>query len=116
MDYTQAILDSLPGKTIEKKYEALQKLLKKKDKVKMISFEESPIFDKRVFREKFIEWPIAKCKFYYESADSYSAQGNKYINWEKAIQNWASRDDAQKKYTWPADVAENNSQIKGLAL
>lgn len=113
MDYNQAILDSLPGKSLEKKYEALQKLLKKKDKVKMISFEDSPIFDKKAFVVVFHDWPKAKCKFYYESADSYSAQGNKYINWEKAIRNWALRDDTQKKYTWPLD---NNNGLNGLQL
>jgi hypothetical protein len=116
MDYNQAILDSLPGKTLEKKYEALQKMLKKKDKVKMISFDESPIFNKMEFAITFKDWPKAKMKFYHESADSYSAQGNKYINWEKAIRNWASRDDAQKKYTWPKDAVQGNEQFNGLVL
>lgn len=111
----QLILDSIPGKTLENKYEALQKLLKKKDKVKLISFEDSPIFDKKIFRQKFSTWPTAKCKFYYESADSYSAQDKKYVNWEKAIKNWAARDDAQQKYTWPADIVGKN-QIQGLSL
>lgn len=103
MDYNQAILDSLPGKSLEKKYEALQRMLKKKDKVRMISFEESALYDKKVFLET-MGWGVDKCKFYYESADAYSAQGNKYIDWEKAIKNWASRDDLQKKYKWAADV------------
>lgn len=115
VNYNQLILDSLPGKTLEKKYEALQKLLKKKDRVRMISFEDSPIYDKKVFRETFPDWPKAKCKFYYESADAYSAQGNKYINWQKAVNNWASRDDLQQRYTWPKD-AVGESGLNGLVL
>ena len=110
-DWEKMILDSIPGATLEKKYQSLQKLLKKKDKVKMISFEDSDIYDKKVFVEKFLEWPKDKCKFYYESADAYSAQGNKYINWEKAIKNWASRDDLQGKYKWATD-----NGLNGLVL
>lgn len=81
----------------------------------MISFDDSPIYDKKVFRETFPDWPKAKCKFYYESADAYSAQGHKYINWQKAVNNWASRDDLQQKYTWPKDSAGENS-LNGLVL
>ena len=115
-DYTQLILDSLPGKTLEKKYEALQKLLKKKDRVKMISFEDSEIFDRKMFSIQFSTWPKAKMKFYYESADAYSAQGNKYIDWEKAIRNWASRDDLQNKYQWPKDGSVKGDGLNGLVL
>lgn len=78
----------------------------------MVSFEESPIYDKKEFADKFNTWHPTKMKFYYESADAYSAQGNKYIDWEKAIRNWASRDDLQNKYKWPTQ----NTPMNGLSL
>ena len=89
----------------------------KKEKVVKVAFEQSEIFDKKSFRQIFSEWPKSKCIHYYNSAISYSAEGNRYVKWDLAIANWARRDDLEGRYTWPADsVTQNNNQIKGLAL
>jgi len=82
----------------------------KKVKPKYISFEESDIYNKAEFKNYFTEWPTEKCKFYFEAADGYSSQGNKYVNWGKAINGWASRDDAQNKYLWPKKSIDSNDK------
>lgn len=64
----------------------------KRTKLPEISFEESDIFDKHKFAGYFKTWNKVKMKYYYESAESYSAQGHRYVDWGKAIRNWAAKD------------------------
>ena len=63
-----------------------------------MSFEESEIFDKNTFKNKFPLWNTKKLSYYYDAAIAYSNEGNKYANWKSAINNWAKRDDAQGKF------------------
>lgn len=62
-----------------------------------ISFSKSDIFSKEKFKEKFPEWPKEKLKYYWESADRYSTEGHKYIDWKKAITGWAAKDEREGK-------------------
>ena len=62
-----------------------------------ISFDKSLIFDKNEFKNSFPDWSKEKLKHYYEAAERYSEEGNKYVNWAKAIQGWASKDELQGK-------------------
>jgi hypothetical protein len=68
-----------------------------KDINKKVSFENSNLFDKNIFAEKFKDWNKKKLLYYYDSALSYSQEGNKYVNWGSAINNWAKRDELQGK-------------------
>jgi hypothetical protein len=75
-----------------------RKVKEKKDiKPSKIPFEKSIIFDKHKFAEKFEGWNKTKLEYYYNAAISYSIEGNKYVNWESAIRNWAKRDELQGK-------------------
>lgn len=57
------------------------------------SFEKSPFFDKKIFREKFKDWPEQKVWDFYERALGYSkANGGKYLDWIMAIRNWDKKD------------------------
>ncbi|MES3018189.1 MAG: hypothetical protein V4721_10440 [Bacteroidota bacterium] len=119
INYTQLILDALPGESLQEKYEHLITLKKRKaprgPAPKKIFFHESEIYDKEKFKQTFPDWPLAKLKHYYDSADTYSGEGNKYVNWDRTIHNWASRDDAQSKYKWAPDnvVAD---KLNGLVM
>lgn len=56
-----------------------------------IPFALSTIFDKKAFADAFPGWPKKKLRHYWESADRYSTEGNKYIDWVKAISGWAAK-------------------------
>lgn len=71
-------------------------VLKEKKQIK-ISFDKSPFFDKMYFTTSFPDWSKEKKSYYYDSALAYSTEGNKYIDWGKAISNWAKRDELQGK-------------------
>ena len=54
-------------------------------------FSESPYYDFNVFKEPLLNkcWSIEKIKRYYDRAEGYSkANGGKYLDWIKAVQNW----------------------------
>jgi hypothetical protein len=57
-----------------------------------LSFKDSEIYDKVKFAESFPNWDKNKLKFWYESAEDYSAQGNKYVDWKAAIRSWERKD------------------------
>jgi hypothetical protein len=63
-----------------------------KPKPRKISFEESNIFDKILFKETFSEWSQDKLRHYYDAALRYSIEGNKYVSWELAIKQWERKD------------------------
>ncbi len=75
-------------------------------KTKKVKFEESNIFDKNKFKDYFPEWNKTKLAYYYDSALSYSAEGNKYANWGSAIRNWAKRDELQGKLKFDNQASE----------
>ena len=81
-----------PPTTINK----INKIIKEKKEVKH-SFENSPYFDKKVFRAALPDWSVDECRIYYDKALGYSqANGGKYLNWIMAIKNWY-REDCLKK-------------------
>jgi hypothetical protein len=67
----------------------------KKSLLTKISFNDSLIFDKVNFKNRFPNWSKEKLLHYYNSALSYSVEGNKYVDWGMAINNWASRDETK---------------------
>jgi hypothetical protein len=62
--------------------------------------------DKNKFKDYFPEWNKTKLAYYYDSALSYSAEGNKYANWGSAIRNWAKRDELQGKLKFDNQASE----------
>jgi hypothetical protein len=61
-------------------------------KPRKISFEESTIFHKMLFKETFPDWSQDKLRHYYDAALRYSVEGNKYVSWELAIKQWERKD------------------------
>lgn len=61
-------------------------------KPRKISFSDSEIFDKVKFKETFPTWSQDKLRHYYEAANRYSIEGNKYVSWELAIETWEKKD------------------------
>ena len=77
-----------------------------------ISFDKSLIFDKNEFKNSFPDWSKEKLKHYYEAAERYSGEGNKYVNWVKAIQGWASKDELQGKLKFNIHTEETETERK----
>jgi hypothetical protein len=77
-----------------------------------ISFDKSLIFDKNEFKNTFPDWSKEKLKHYYEAAERYSGEGNKYVNWAKAIQGWASKDELQGKLKFNIHTEETETERK----
>jgi hypothetical protein len=77
-----------------------------------ISFDKSLIFDKNEFKNSFPDWSKEKLKHYYEAAERYSEEGNKYVNWAKAIQGWASKDELQGKLKFNIHIEETETERK----
>jgi hypothetical protein len=77
-----------------------------------ISFDKSLIFDKNEFKNTFPDWSKEKLKHYYEAAERYSGEGNKYVNWAKAIQGWASKDELQGKLKFNINTEETETERK----
>jgi L-rhamnose mutarotase len=69
----------------------------KESKEKKVLFNNSNLFDKNIFKSEFPLWNNKKLLYYYEAAIAYSNEGNKYVNWKSAINNWAKRDELQGK-------------------
>lgn len=80
-----------------------------KNKILNISFSESEIFDKVKFSKAF-NWPQDKLKYYWEAADRYSGEGNKYVDWKKAISGWASKDELSGKIKFSNTKVTHTSQ------
>lgn len=77
----------------------------KERKVKKVLFTDSNLFDKNIFKSEFHEWNNLKLAYYYEAALAYSNEGNKYVNWKSAINNWAKRDELQGKLKFEAKTS-----------
>lgn len=78
----------------------------KGNKPKKVIFQDSIIFDKNVFKEKFADWNKTKLAYYYDSALNYSNEGHKYVDWVAAIRNWAKRDELQGKLKFENQTSE----------
>jgi hypothetical protein len=64
---------------------------------KKVSFNDSEIYDLKAFADAFPDWSKEQKRYYYDAASSYSDEGNKYINWKSAINNWALRDEHNQR-------------------
>lgn len=81
-------------------------------KPKKISFNSSNIFDKLKFKECYPTWEKEKLIYYYEAALRYSNEGNKYVDWEAAIRNWAKKDELNGKITFkPKQILRDNGLL-----
>lgn len=95
----------------EEEEEEVQYVLPPKPKkVNKISFQDSDLFDKDNFVKHFPTWHREKLRHYYDAALRYSIEGNKYVSWELAIQNW-ERKDAAKGITY-APIVEEMTQAE----
>jgi hypothetical protein len=79
-------------------------------KKKKISFIDSEIYDKNKFKVAFSEWTNDKLAYYYESALTWSNEGNKKIDWIATIRTWANRDEKQGKIKFTIQNIHNNLQ------
>jgi hypothetical protein len=91
--------DDANAMQVQSEGNAIKERKGKEKKVSLIkkSFQNSELFDKNKFKDYFPEWNKTKLAYYYDSALSYSSEGNKYANWGSAIRNWAKRDQLQGK-------------------
>jgi hypothetical protein len=89
-----------------------KKRKKNKDEIikKKISFIDSEIYDKNKFKVAFSEWTNDKLAYYYESALTWSNEGNKKIDWIATIRTWANRDEKQGKIKFTIQNIHNNLQ------
>jgi hypothetical protein len=56
-------------------------------------FEESPYFDKKVFKDALPDWTQERLRKYYDAAITYSgANGGRYLDWILAVKNWYRKD------------------------
>lgn len=85
--------------------EQVQEKVQLSKKVIKCSFQDSNIFDKNIFKSEFPDWNTKKLLYYYEAAIAYSNEGNKYVNWKSAINNWAKRDELQGKLKFEAKTS-----------
>lgn len=73
---------------------------------KEILFSESEIFDKKKFSAQFSDWPKEKLKYYWQSADTWSSEGNKKVDWIRTISTWERRDSAEGKLKFKEEIKE----------
>ncbi len=79
---------------------------KPKKEGKKISFQESAIYNKTDFATQFM-WPKKKAEYYWNSADVWSKEGNKKIDWIGTIKNWERRDVAEGKLKFTEESKED---------
>jgi len=116
----QVVKEHTLGGVVEAPLEALPptkyKIVNNKEKKKKISFPESPFFDKNFFKLRFSKWGVEKLRHYYNAAERYSAEGNKYINWDKAIEGWAEKDELQGKLKFDVGTSTENKPTTVTSL
>jgi hypothetical protein len=97
----------------QSKGNAIKERKEKEKKVSLIkkSFQDSELIDKNKFKDYFPQWNKTKLAYYYDSALSYSAEGNKYANWGSAIRNWAKRDELQGKLKFDIKSSEQTETL-----
>jgi hypothetical protein len=76
------------------------------------SFKDSDIFDKIKFKDSFPKWAKNKLNYYYQSADAWSNEGNKKIDWKATINNWATRDELEGRLKFNATTLENYTVLQ----
>ena len=107
---TETITESKPKRKAKRNHNRIEEnRIEYKQKV---SFINCLIFDKLEFKKSFTDWNNKKLNYYYDAALSYSNEGNKYIDWKSAINNWAKRDELQGKIKFV--VHTNNHDTDGI--
>lgn len=92
-DIKSHTLEGVVAASLEALPPTKKKIVNIKEKKKKITFPESPFFDKNFFKLRFSKWGVEKLRHYYNAAERYSKEGNKYINWDDAIEAWAEKDE-----------------------
>lgn len=77
-------------------------------------FIHDPLFDKVKFAETFNDWSKPKLAYYYNAAETWSAENKKRINWKATIKGWASRDEAEGKFKFNDAHNTDTSSFKIL--
>jgi len=81
---------------------------KKSKKKSKIPFSQSLFFDKEQFKLRFPKWGVERLRHYYNAAIRYSDEGNKYVNWDNAIEAWSEKDDLQGKLKFDVGTSAEN--------
>ncbi len=84
---------------------------KKSIKEKRISFEDSDIYVKKAFSEKFKDWSKAKLEYYWNAADEWSENGGRKVNWYKTIANWERRDTKEGKLKFKEEEIKSETNF-----
>lgn len=75
-----------------------KELIKKKSAIKgRTLFKDSPIFNKKEFKNSFPDWSKDKLAFYYDAVLTWSNEGNMKKDWVATVRTWANRDEKQGK-------------------
>ncbi len=96
------VIDTVKDTVTDKDILLKKETKSKREKVVKIKFEDSEIFEAKKFAAKFSTWNKLKLRHYYESAISYSKEGNRYVDWAGAINNWARKDELGGKLKFDA--------------
>lgn len=84
--------------------------LKSPAKERRIYFNESDIYEKKLFAEKF-KWPKDKLEYYWNAADEWSCNGGKKVNWYQTIANWERRDTREGKLKFADKSTETQANF-----
>lgn len=78
----------------QKRSETIREEKRRRDKIinSKCFFKDSVYFDKNKFKEALSDWSKDKLAYYYESALTWSNEGNKKIDWIATVKTWANRD------------------------
>lgn len=90
---------------IEKRREEKNKIIPKK-----LFFKDSEIFDHFKFKEVFPDWEKDQLRYYWDAADRYSSENHKYLDWGKAIRNWAKKDELEGKIKFKINNVQSLDQ------
>lgn len=107
-------LEGVVAASLEPLLSTKKKIVNSKEKKKKIAFHESPFFDKNNFKLRFTKWGVEKLRHYYNAAERYSAEGNKYVNWDKAIEAWAEKDELQGKLKFDVSTESKPTVVTTL--
>jgi len=81
-------------------------IIKNKIKKEQLLFSSSPFFDKVEFAKALAGWSKDKLKYYYDSALTWSNEGNSKKDWIATVKTWAARDEKLGKLKFQPDKIE----------
>jgi hypothetical protein len=114
-----AVIENMENSNHLKNYKSVFLTLKnwikrEKNTSPTIPFEESAIYNRHIFAQKFVGWDKEKLKKYYEKAMFLSGEGKKYINWEGAIRNWESSEQGIIKSKQTNGKEKSESRLNAI--